>query len=379
MSTQLPKVILHEHIEGSVTPELAAILAQKHNVTLPSDFLYPEGQYDKSDFPNGRYQYDESDFGAFVTAYDVVADLVRDADDYYLVMKDYLTRNAEQGLVYCEMITSAFHMCHNEESNTLDAVRYHGLMDGILRAINEVKAKYGTETRLHACGVRHLSLDEFKMSADFVAAHTRSEVTGFNIAGNEMAGEFADFNYAHKLVAQIPLQKSYHAGEIRGPESIRDALACGAKRIGHGIAAIKDPALIQALIDEQITLEVAPTSNRILVTEFEQSLDQHPLRRLYEAGVRLSINTDDAGLFGTDVAKEYRLAEEVFGFNRVELLDVTLCALEAAFVDDETKQRLIAQVYTQFSQQDWRNLNTHCQTLADGALKQRLQARLTQQ
>ncbi|WP_413479691.1 adenosine deaminase [Vibrio hibernica] len=379
MSTQLPKVILHEHIEGSVTPELAAILAQKHNVTLPSDFLYPEGRYDKNDFPNGRYQYDESDFGAFVTAYDVVADLVRDADDYYLVMKDYLTRNAEQGLVYCEMITSAFHMCHDEESNTLDADRYHGLMDGILRAINEVKAKYGTETRLHACGVRHLSLDEFKMSADFVAAHTRSEVTGFNIAGNEMAGEFADFNYAHKLVAQIPLQKSYHAGEIRGPESIRDALACGAKRIGHGIAAIKDPELIQTLIDEQITLEVAPTSNRILVTEFEQSLAKHPLRRLYEAGVRLSINTDDAGLFGTDVAKEYRLAEDVFGFNRVELLDVTLCALEAAFVEDETKQRLIAQVYTQFSQQDWRNLNTHCQTLADGALKQRLQARLTQQ
>ncbi|MBD1574635.1 adenosine deaminase [Vibrio sp. S17_S38] len=379
MSTQLPKVILHEHIEGSVTPELAAILAQKHNVTLPSDFLYPEGQYDKSDFPNGRYQYDESDFGAFVTAYDVVADLVRDADDYYLVMKDYLTRNAEQGLVYCEMITSAFHMCHDEESNTLDAARYHGLMDGILRAINEIKAEYGTETRLHACGVRHLSLDEFKMSADFVAAHTRNEVTGFNIAGNEMAGEFTDFHYAHQLVTQIPLQKSYHAGEIRGPESIRDALACGAKRIGHGIAAIKDPALIQTLIDEQITLEVAPTSNRILVTEFEQSLEKHPLRRLYEAGVRLSINTDDAGLFGTDVAKEYRLAQDVFGFNRVELLDVTLCALEAAFVEDDIKQRLIAQVYTQFSQQDWQNLNTHCQTLADGALKQRLQARLTQQ
>ncbi|WP_153448362.1 adenosine deaminase [Vibrio algicola] len=376
MISTLPKVILHEHIEGSVTPELAAILAQKHGVTLPSDFLYPEGQYDKSDFPNGRYQYDESDFGAFVTAYDVVADLVRDADDYYLVMKDYLTRNAEQGLVYCEMITSAFHMCHDPKTNSLNAKQYHAFMDGILRAMDEVKAKYGTETRLHACGVRHLSLEEFTISADFVAAEPRPEVTGFNIAGNEMAGEFADFEYAHKLVAQIPLQKSYHAGEIRGPESIRDALACGAKRIGHGIAAIKDPALIQTLIDEQITLEVAPSSNRILVTEFEQSLEKHPLRRLYDAGVRLSINTDDAGLFGTDVAKEYRLAQQVFGFNRVELLDVTLCALEAAFVEDEIKQSLIANVYTQFNQQDWQDLELHCQQLPDGALKQRLQSRL---
>lgn len=379
MTATLPKVILHEHIEGSVTPEMALILAKKHGVSLPDDFLYADGAYDKAEFPNGRYQYDETDFGEFVKAYDVVADLVRDADDYYLIMKDYLSRNAQQGMIYCEMITSAFHLCCEEDENgtvSLNANKYHEFMDGIERAINEVKEEYGTETRLQGCGVRHLSLEHLDLSVDFIAKNPRKVVTGFNIAGNEMAGEFEDFIYVHELVDNIPLPKSYHAGEIRGPESIRDALKFGAKRIGHGIAAIKDEALIEKLILEKITLEVAPTSNRILVTEFEQKLDKHPLRRLYDKGVRLSINTDDAGLFGTDVGKEYHIAETIFGFNRVELLDVTLCALEAAFVSDEVKQDLIDKTYQVFTDQDWHDLEIHAAALADGALKARLQNRL---
>ncbi|WP_105901696.1 adenosine deaminase [Vibrio gangliei] len=378
-NTALPKVILHEHIEGSVTPELALILAKKHNVALPDDFLYPKGAYDQEEFPNGRYQYDETDFGAFVTAYDVVADLVRDADDYYLIMKDYLSRNAAQGMIYCEMITSAYHLCCQQDAQgkvTLNAPQYHEFMDGIERAINEVKQEFGTETRLQGCGVRHLSREDMDMSVDFIAQNPRDIITGFNIAGNEKSGEFEDFIYVHELVDNIPLPKSYHAGEIRGPESIRNALKFGAKRIGHGIAAIKDEALIDELIAKQITLEVAPTSNRILVTEFEQKLDKHPLRRLYEKGVRLSINTDDAGLFGTDVEKEYRIASQVFGFSRIELLDVTLCALEAAFVSGDVKQGLIEKTYQAFTEQDWRDLEIHAAGLADGALKSRLQSRL---
>ena len=121
---------------------------------------------------------------------------------------------------------------------------------------------------------------------------------------------------------------------------------------------------------------MAPTSNRILVTEFEQTLDNHPLRRLYEKGVRLSVNTDDAGLFGTDVGKEYHIASTVFGFSRVELLDVTLCALEAAFVSDDVKHEMIMKTYDVFTEQDWRNLEIHAANLPDGALKTRLQSRL---
>lgn len=319
MDTQLAKVILHEHIEGSVTPEMAVILANKHNATLPANFFYKEEEYDRKAFPNGRYCYDESDFSAFVATYDTVADLVRDPEDYYLIVKDFLTRNAEKGLIYCEIITSAFHLCYSkseDETGTLDSKKYHQIMDQVERAIDEVKATYGTETRLQACGVRHLSQQHLNLSTDFVQQQPRAVITGFNIAGNEMAGQFSDFTYVHNLVDQIPLDKSYHAGEICGPESIRQALKYGAKRIGHGIAAIEDEALIETLIRDNITLEIAPTSNRILVANLAQSLDNHPLRKLYDSGVRLSINTDDAGLFGTDIGKEYQIASTHFGFSK---------------------------------------------------------------
>lgn len=375
MNNQLPKVVLHEHIEGSVTPEMAVLLAKKHQLTLPDNFIYRDGEYDRNEYPNGRYHYDESDFGAFVATYDTVAELVKDPEDYYLIVKDYLVRNAKKGLLYCEIITSAFHLCYQGDDQ-FDSQRYHQIMDEVDRAIAEVKAEFATETRLQACGVRHLSLSHLNLSTDFIKRHPRTMVTGFNIAGNEMAGTFADFQYVHDLVDTIPLDKSYHAGEIDGPESVWQALRYGAKRIGHGIAAIKDDVLIDSLIEKNITLEVAPTSNRILVAEFGQSFENHPLRQLYEKGVRLTINTDDAGLFGTDIGKEYQIAETQFGFSKVELLDVTLCGLEAAFIDLELKNQLINQVYAQFTKSDWDDMDKHCNDLGSGALHQRLSYRL---
>lgn len=377
----LPKVVLHEHLEGSIAPSLALKLAEKYQVRLPPDFLYQPGEYDQQDFPHGRYRYDESDFREFVKTYDIVAELVRDAEDYYWVAKDYLRRNAKQGLIYCELITSAYHMCTSVGQNgetCWSSERYHAIMSAIEQAIAEVNAEFGVETRLHACGVRHLPFSEMLASAEFIAQQPRASVTGFNIAGNEKAGQFVDFEQLHRLVADIPLPKSYHAGEICGAESVREAIKCGAVRIGHGIASIEDPDLIQQLIAQQITLEISPSSNRILVPTLQSSLKNHPLRKLYDSGVRICINTDDAGLFGTDIGKEYRLTAQEFGFCRAELLDVTLCALECAFVDENTKKRLIAQVYQQFSAQDKQQLADLIAVCTNPALKVRLQGRYGQ-
>ncbi|KGQ69456.1 hypothetical protein A1D23_07760 [Chelonobacter oris] len=377
----LPKVVLHEHIEGSVAPSLAIKLAQKYQVRLADDFLYREGEYDAQDFPNGRYRYDESDFREFVDAYDTVAELVRDAEDYYWVTKDYLMRNAKQGLIYCELITSAYHMCTTlgqSGERIWSPERYAEIMQAIEQAMDEVRAEFGVETRLHACGVRHLPFAEMLASADFIAKNPRESITGFNIAGNEKAGQFSDFNALHQLVDDIPLPKSYHAGEICGPQSVHDAIKCGAVRIGHGIASIQDSDLIQLLIEKQITLEISPSSNRILVPELQSSLKNHPLRKLYDSGVRICLNTDDAGLFGTDIGKEYLLAAQAFGFCRAELLDITLCALECAFVEKTVKNRLISQVYQQINDEDRQQFADLIANCTNPALKVRLQQRYRQ-
>ena len=377
MYSNLPKVILHEHIEGTVTPQMAKRLAKKHNVILPDTFIFEEGQYDKKQYPQGRYCYDESNFNEFIITYDVVASLVKDPEDYYLIIKDFLTRNSEQGLIYCEIITSAFHLCYtNEKENGgFDSDKYNLIMEQVEKAIEEIKSEFGTEVRLQACGVRHLELKYINESVDFIKDNPRKLLTGFNIAGNEMAGSFSDFHYAHNVVSDIPLQKSYHAGEICGPENIDSALEFGAVRIGHGIASIKDNELITKLIEKNILLEIALTSNRILVPELKQSLINHPLKKLYDKGVRVSINTDDAGLFGTDIQKEYQIAESVFDFSRIELLDVSLCAIEVAFVENEVKKSLIDNVYNCFTSDDWHDLKNMIERPLSVALKKRLSDR----
>lgn len=375
----IPKVILHEHIEGSVTPKLAKTLAARHSVTLPDGFIYSDNEYDKEAFPDGRYAYDESDFNAFIRTYDVVAGLIRTPDDYYLAVNDFLSRNAKQGLIYCELISSPFHICNPDgRDGPLNPQRYVQVMDAIENAIEDAKRDFGVETRLHAVGIRHLGAEHIERVCDFIGQNPRDSVTGFNIAGNESVGRFADFADAYRRLDALKLGRSFHAGEICSAKSIEQALDAGAMRIGHGVKAIEDPATIARLIENDITLEVSITSNLILVKEFAGQPEKHPVRKLYNSGVRITLNTDDAGIFGTTIAKEYRLAAELFGFKRTELLDISLCAIEAAFVDDATKRRLAERIYRSFSAEDLQMLVDLAREAASPALKERLTLRLQQ-
>jgi Adenosine deaminase len=186
----------------------------------------------------------------------------------------------------------------------------------------------------------------------FIENNPHPFITGFNIAGNEKAGHFDDFAKAHQLASKLNLKKSYHAGEIDCAESIIQALKHGANRIGHGIAAIEDDKLIKQLVENKITLEIALTSNRILVNNLHGDIHNHPIRKLYDKGVRITLNTDDAGIFGTDIEKEYRLAEQIFHFSRLELFDITLCGIDAAFIESKEKSRLLNEVLAFFTTND---------------------------
>lgn len=371
----LPKVVLHEHIEGSVTPALAAILAERHSVTLPENFFYSEEQYDVTAFPHGRYAYDESDFSAFIQTYDTVADLIRTPDDYYLVVKDFLTNNAQQGMIYCELIASPFHMS-SVDNQSMDPLRYQKVMNAIELAISEAEQEFGVMTKLHAVGIRHLGTQHVHEVVDFITQYPRDSVVGFNIAGDERAGKFAEFKCLLPKLKTFGLGRAYHAGEICSATSVNHALDAGAMRIGHGIQSIHDEETIQRLIDGKVTLEVAISSNLILIETYASQQAEHPVKRLYNLGVRISLNTDDAGMFGTTIGKEYRIAAERFGFNRVELLDISLCAIEAAFIDDDVKYPLLSKVYQSFTTEDQRMLESMLRlSTITAALKQRLMMR----
>lgn len=378
----MPKATLHEHIEGTVTPELAAKLADRHHVSLPSDFVMKDGEYDKKDFPNGRYAYDESDFWAFINTYDSVADLVRTPQDYYDVAKDYLSKTAAEGGVYAEMILSPMHMAVEVNPETgkseLSEKRYHAMLDSICKAADDVKEETGLETRFIATGVRNLGADNVKQVAEFVRDNPHPRVTGFGIAGNERAGKFDDFAEALDIAKKAGLKLALHAGEICGPESIRDAVRLGASRVGHGVSAVQDPALMKDLAEKGVMVEVCPTSNRILVADIKGDLANHPARKLYDAGVRISLNPDDAGIFGTTTGKEHRISQKAFEFTKAEMYDITLCAVENSFADVKTRKQVKENVYKRMTAADRKELADLAANAQNPVLKARLTTRVAE-
>jgi adenosine deaminase len=351
----IPKVILHEHIEGSITPVMAHQLAQKNNIPFPKSLCYQPDQYDTNEYKNGRYSYDESKFEEFIKTYDVVSSFLKNPEDYYLITYDFLNRNAKQGLIYCELFISPFHICATQSHDgyvVWNQDRFQQTLKQMDKAIIDVRKQYDITVRYHVIGVRHLGAGVVYDTLRFIENNPHPFITGFNIAGNEKAGHFDDFKDAHELATELNLKKSYHAGEIDSAQSIIQAIKHGANRIGHGISAIEDKTLIRELIDKKITLEIALTSNRILVNELHGDIYQHPIRQLYDQGVRITLNTDDAGIFGTDIEKEYNIAQSIFAFSRLELLDITLCGIQAAFVENSVKNQLIKKVFACFTSAD---------------------------
>jgi len=193
---------------------------------------------------------------------------------------------------------------------------------------------------------------------------------------NERAGKFEDFAEALDIAKSCGLKLALHAGEICGPESMKDAIALGASRLGHGVSAVQDPEVMKTLAEKNIMVEVCPTSNRILVGELKGDLANHPARKLYDAGIRISLNPDDAGIFGTNTGKEHRVSEQAFGFTKAEMQDITLCAIENAFVDVATKKQLKENVYKTMTEQDRKEMAELAEKAQNPQLKARLQQRV---
>jgi adenosine deaminase len=184
--------------------------------------------------------------------------------------------------------------------------------------------------------VRQFGLEAGWEVARLAAAHQSQGVLGLGIGGDEARGPVKDFQAIFEWAKRQGLHLAPHAGEIAGPQSVWDALECGAERIGHGIRSIDDPVLVRHLADHRIPLEVCISSN--VRTGAVTSLREHPVRRLFDAGVPVTLNTDDPPMFGTTLEREYRLAADEFGFSKEELRAVAENGFRFAF--DESAREL---------------------------------------
>lgn len=322
MTKRLKKAELHCHIEGAAPPALALFQAEKYGVA-PETFMR-----------DGSYAW--TDFAEFIKAYDRVAALFRTEEDYALLTETYLRELAAVDTIYSEIIVSPDH----GDRIGLGADTY---LAGITAGIEAAKAATGIEARIIVTGERHFGPESVIAAAEYAARSNNPLITGFNMAGEERMGRVADYARAFDIARDAGLGLTIHAGEVCGAFSVTDALdLVRPARIGHGVRAIEDPELVRRLVDLGTVLEVCPGSN--IALKVFPDFASHPLRKFHEAGVRVCINSDDPPFFGTSLAQEYDWASSEFGFTDAEINGMTRTAIEAAFVDEETRARLLARL-----------------------------------
>jgi adenosine deaminase len=315
----LAKVELHVHLEGTATPELVQRLAVRNGIELPARLLNE----------HGRFHY--GDFLDFLRTYDLAASVIRTAADYRDITYEYLRECAAEGAIYVELTASPDHA-------RLVGLSDEEHLDGIARGIDDARRLHGIEGRILISAVRNFGVKQALAVARYAAAETHPYVVGFSMAGDEANFPIADFAEAYAIAAAAGLGCTVHAGEWAGPESVRAALTLPVTRIDHGVRAVEDPSLVAELAERRIVLNTCPTSNVVLGVF--PGFDEHPLPRLRDAGVRLTLGSDDPPYFGATIGGEYRVCAQRLGFSAEDLERVTLTAIDAAFCDEELKVRL---------------------------------------
>ena len=314
----LKKVELHLHLEGAAPPAFIRGLAREHHTDL-------SGMFDDQ----GRYHY--RGFNDFLRVYEAATSVVRGPADYARLLSAVLNECGEQGAIYVELFVSP-EFCGDAD---LSAWRDHlGAMEEVAKAY----ALSGVESRAILTCIRHYGPDRAKKTAICAAETAGGWVAGLGLAGAEDLGEPKDFAWSFDCAREAGLGLTAHAGEWRGPESVRGVLDLGVTRIGHGIRAIEDPALVRDLAEREITLEVCPGSNVALGVVRDWA--SHPIARLADAGVCVTVSTDDPPFFHTTLSREYDMLADRFGWAETEFRQMNLWAAEAAFCDNETRDRL---------------------------------------
>lgn len=315
----MKKIELHLHLEGAAPPDFIRGLAAEKGADLASVFD-----------ERGAYAYDG--FDGFLRCYEAATSVLRTPRDYARLLDEVLERSAEQGVVYTELFVSP-EFCGGGD---LSAWRDY------LAAMTEVADKargQGIDSRAILTIIRHFGADRARKTAICAAETAGTWVTGFGMGGAEAVGRATDYDWSFDCAREAGLGLTCHAGEWGGPDSIRDALVLGCTRIGHGVRAIEDPALVRDLIDKDITLEVCPGSNVALGVY--PSWRAHPIARLAEAGVRVTVSTDDPPFFHTTMRREYDRLAETFAWGDTEFGQINRWAADAAFCDETTRDRLL--------------------------------------
>lgn len=313
-----PKVELHLHFEGAAPPAFIRGLAKEKSIDINK--IFDE---------QGGYAYE--DFDHFLKVYEAACTTLQSPEDFHRLTLAVLEESATHGVVYSETFLSP-DFCGGG-----DLVAWKEYLAAITEASEEAERTMGITLRGIITCIRHFGPERAKAAA-LCAAETKSEfLTGFGMAGAELMGQPKDFAYSFDMAREAGLFLTCHAGEWGGPEMVADTIRdLRVSRIGHGINAIKDLALVDQIAEQGIVLEVCPGSNVFL--NAVPSWEQHPIEKLRERGVKVTVSTDDPPFFQTTMTKEYEALAKTFQWNEDDFAELNKIALDAAFCSEETRK-----------------------------------------
>ncbi|ARB93436.1 adenosine deaminase [Legionella longbeachae] len=322
----LKKAELHVHLEGTITPELAAKLARRNQLILPEGLVAPDGK-----------SYLSKDFLDFLKVYDTLAAVIKQPQDYYDITFDYLRARAQEDAIYVEMMYSPDHA---ELSSKIPSAEH---LAAIQQAIDDAKEQFNIVGRIIVTAVRHFGVE----AVERVAQQTHKDkfpcVTGFGLGGDEAKFPPKLFTKAYQIAADAGLQCTVHAGEFASAAGMDEAMDyLPIQRIGHGVNSIYSPNTMARVKDKGIALEICPSSNIFL--GLFKNMSEHPFPKFYEAGIKISISSDDPPFMSTSLGHEYSRVQNSYNYDDQTMNSITRLAIEAAFVDSQTKSELIARI-----------------------------------
>ncbi|HEY2858154.1 MAG TPA: adenosine deaminase [Terracidiphilus sp.] len=325
---RLPKAELHLHLEGTITPATLAELSQRHD-HQPLTLAEAEELY--------RF----TDFSGFLEAFKAVTARLITPEDYELAAWRMAERLAEQGVVHAEAFISVgvIYLWRNH-----DPACFEPIFAGLERARQRAEAELGLSIYWIFDAVRHFTVEEATRVFRKAAA-MRSEypsIIGIGLGGDERRCGSEPFRELYAEARAAGLRLTNHAGETTPPAAIREALAIGSERIGHALSAMSDQALMDELRESAIPLELNPTSN--VRTGVCASFAEHPLRRYFDAGLQVTLNSDDPAFFGSDLENEYLLAYTEQGFTRDELKGLASNSIRASFLPEMVKAEWLIRI-----------------------------------
>jgi adenosine deaminase/aminodeoxyfutalosine deaminase len=322
---RLPKAELHLHLEGTVTPETLVELSERH----PAGRLTLEQA-------SALYRY--VDFTGFLMAFKAITERLLTADDYELITWRMTQALAAQGVVHAEVYVSVGVVYYWRR------IEFEPLFAGMERARLCAERELGITIFWIFDAVRHFGVEE-ATRVFHKAAEMRREygsIIGIGIGGDERRTGAEPFRELYAEARNAGLRLTAHAGETVGPEGIWGALNIGAERIGHGLSAQYDAELTEVLAERQVPIEICITSN--VRTGSCASLPEHPVRRYFDSGLMITLNSDDPTLFGSDLSGEYQLAESEFQFTPEQLRELASNSIEASFLPPARKVALLRAV-----------------------------------